>query len=576
MAADIAGFSRLVGIDEEATLAAQRGHRKELIEPLLAEHQGRIANTAGDSFLFEFSSAVEAVRCSIAVQEGMASRNSRVPKDRRIEFRVGINVGDVVADGDDLLGDGVNIAARLEALADAGGVCISQTVLEHVRDRIDVSFDDLGEVEVKNIARPVRIWRWSQKGQVDAPAMEAIGDGEALALPDKPSVAVLPFDNMSGDAEQEYFSDGMAEDLITDLSKISNLYVAARNSSFSFKGQMRDIKEVAEKLGVSFILKGSVRKMNQRLRINAQLIEAADGGHIWAERYDGAMDDIFEFQDRITGEIVAALKLKLTPLDMEKAGRKRTENVEAYDLYLKGRLHYFRNTPDDNIEAGNCLKQAISLDQNFAEAFSYLSCCFIQAWLFQWPGFEEGIDRSLELAQKGLELDPDSPIALHRLGWNQLFYQQYDEAIVNFERALSLDPDNGEVHAYYAETLNSDGDPDSALEHLDIAFRRDPFCPPSWLFMKGHSYFILGQNDLALDLMRQTIERAPDFQIAHLFLACIYVEAEQLDNANAEIGEILRTAPQYVLADAIRVYPYRHKENQDRLINGLRAAGIPE
>ncbi len=274
VAADIAGFSRLVGIDEEATLAAQRGHRSELIEPLLAEHHGRIANTAGDSFLFEFPSAVEAVRCSVAVQDGMARRNHDIPTDRRIEYRIGINVGDVVAEGDDLLGDGVNIAARLEALADAGGVCISQTVLEHVRDRIDVPFDDLGEVEVKNIARPVRVWRWSQAGQVDAPAVEAVGESEPLALPEKPSIAVLPFENMSGDPEQEYFSDGLSEDIITGLSRLRWLFVIARNSSFTYKGRAVNIKQIGRELGVRYVLEGSVRKAGQRVRVTAQLIEA--------------------------------------------------------------------------------------------------------------------------------------------------------------------------------------------------------------------------------------------------------------------------------------------------------------
>lgn len=572
MAADIAGFSRLVGIDEEGTLAAQRRHRTELIEPLLAKHHGRIANTAGDSFLLEFPSTVEAVRCSMAVQEGMAGRNNAVPPDRRIEYRIGINVGDVVADGDDLLGDGVNIAARLENICAPGGIILSDDAYRQVRDRLEVDWVDGGEYAMKNVARPVRIWRWGAIAEVSD-----ITSGEpSPALPDRPSIAVLPFDNMSGDTEQEYFSDGMAEDLITDLSKISNLYVAARNSSFSYKGQMRDVREVAEELGVSFILEGSVRKMGQRLRINAQLISAADGGHLWAERYDGAMDEIFEFQDRIRGEIIAALKLRLSAFDSERSRRRRTNSVEAYDLFLKGRASYFQYTPESHVAAMEFLEQAIRIDPQFAEAHGNLSYSILTSRLFMW--FERGdeLERSIALAETGASLDPKSAIVWTRLAWAHGWAGNFDKAVEFYEEALALEPDNAEVHAYYGETLNFTEQAEKSVELLHRALEIEKLSPPSWDFMLGHAHYELGQNDQAVPRILRCIDRAPMFPAARLYLACTYVELGRLDEAAEQIQTLRDFEPRYTM-DAVRErYKYSDQTNGSRFLENLCKAGLPE
>ena len=575
VAADIAGFSRHIGIDEEGTLAAQRGHRAELIEPLLAEHLGRIANTAGDSFLFEFPSVVEAMRFAMAVQDGMAARNGDVPAERRIEYRIGINVGDVVADGDDLLGDGVNVAARLENLAEPGGICISRAARDQVRDRMNIALKDMGEVEVKNIARPVRVFRVLGQGE-HAATPTAEPTAQNLPLPDKPSIAVLPFDNMSGVPEQEYFADGMAEDLITDLSKISNLYVAARNSSFSFKGQMRDVREVAENLGVSFVLEGSVRKMGQRLRINAQLVKAADGGHIWAERYDGDMDEIFEFQDRIRGEIIAALELQLSASDNERSQRRRTNSVEAYDLFLKGRSSYFQYTPESHVAAREFLEQAIQIDPQFADAHSYLSYCVLTSRLFMWSERGDELERSIALAEKGAALDPKSAIVWTRLAWAHGWAGNFDKAVKFYEEALALEPDNAEVYAYYAETLNFTEQAEKAVELLHRALEIETLSPPSWDFMLGHSLYELGQSEEAVPRILRCIDRAPMFAAAHLYLACTYVELGRLDEAEEQIRVLRDIEPRYT-ADKVRErYKYSDETNCSRFLENLRKAGLPE
>jgi adenylate cyclase len=393
---------------------------------------------------------------------------------------------------------------------------------------------------------------------------------------DKPSIAVLPFDNLSGDAEQEYFSDGMAEDLITDLSKISGLSVAARNSSFSFKGQMPDVREVAEKLGVKFVLEGSVRKMGERLRINAQLIAAADGNHLWAERYDGDMAEIFDFQDRIRGEIVAALEVTLTPDDEARTKQYRTESVEAYDAYLKGRTAYFQYTPNDNIKAREFFEQSIGIDPGFGQAYAYFGNCYVNAWLFMWPGFDEGLDRAVELTEKGVELDPGSATAHYRLGFAEIFRRNHDRAIECFGRALEMAPDDAEVHAYYGETLNYCGDYEKAREHLEHAQALDPLFPPSWTFMFGHSAYGLGEYDKAVQFVRRALDRVPEFQVAYFFLICSLAELDRMDEARLAVDELLALLPAYTVSDAERIYPFRYDEVRKKFIDNLRKAGLPE
>jgi len=569
LAADMVGYSRLMGADEEGTITRQRAHHEALIDPQIASHGGRIVKTMGDGLLVEFPSVVDALKCAVALQAGLAEREGEAPDERRIQYRIGINLGDIVIDGDDILGDGVNVAARLEGLAEPGGICISGVVHQSVEGKLDLSFADMGAQQVKNIAKPVRAYQVLLSGAPDPSTDEQ-------RLSDKPSIAVLPFDNMSGDPEQEYFSDGMAEDLITDLSKISSLSVAARNSSFSFKGQMPDIKDVVEKLGVTFILEGSVRKMGNRLRINAQLIDGADGRHIWADRYDGNMAEIFEFQDAIREQIVSALQVSLTPADKALAERKPTDSAEAYDLFLKGRanLHHFTN--EHVLEAKKYFEAAIGIDPNFADAYGYLSYCHFAGWILMFPGFDDTLERANELAEKGVALDGTSAIAVARLGWIQGWMRRFDQAVANYEKAIALAPNSAEVYADFGQVLNYWGNPERALEMSEKVFRLDTFAPPLWEFYAGHSHYLLRQYDQALTRINRMLERVPKFITAHAYLACVYVELDRLDDANESIKTVLDISPQYTVKELDRIHPYRIDEIRNRFLDNLRKAGLPE
>jgi TolB-like protein/class 3 adenylate cyclase len=365
LAADVAGYSRLMGVDEEGTHARLKAHRRELVDPKIAEHHGRIVKTTGDGMLVEFASVVDAVRCAVDVQRGMAERNADVPQEQGIEFRVGINVGDIIIDGDDIYGDGVNVAARLEGLAEPNGICVSRVVRDQVRDKFDLAFEDMGEQQVKNIARAVRVFRITAPSIVQ-PTPSA---KPALALPDKPSIAVLPFTNLSGDPEQDYFADGIVEDIITALSRVHWLFVIARNSSFTFKGKAVDVKLVGRELGVRYVLEGSVRKSANRVRIAGQLVDATTGAHVWADHFDGALDDIFDLQDRVTASVVGIIEPKLRHAEIERARRKPTESLDAYDLYLRALAH-FDVSYEGNLEALRLLRRAIEIDPQYASARS--------------------------------------------------------------------------------------------------------------------------------------------------------------------------------------------------------------
>jgi len=415
--------------------------------------------------------------------------------------------------------------------------------------------------------------------QATAPVERAEESAPTLGdtpLSDKPSIAVLPFDNLSDDPQQEYFSDGMAEDLITDISKISGLFVIARNSSFAFKGQSVDVETIAEQLGVKHILEGSVRKMGDKVRINAQLIDAASGGHIWAERYDDDMENIFECQDDIRKQIVYALRVSLTPTDKALTERKPTDNAEAYDLYLKGRANYHRNTHEDLPEAIKCLEEAIEIDPNFADAYGYLSFCHFRGWHEMLPGFDNNLDRANELAERGVVLDGTSAIALTRLGWIQAFLRRYDQAIANLEKAIALAPNNAEVYATFGIALNYWGDPEKGLEMLEKAFSLDTFVPPIREYQVGHSHLLLRQYDEAITRLNRMVERAPKFIFAYVFLACAYIGLDRLDDARDAIKTVLEISPQYTVKDAAKVLPYRIDEVRNRIVDGLRKAGLPE
>jgi len=432
LAADVAAYSRLMGVDEEGTHERLKAHLQGLVDRKIAEHRGRIVKNTGDGFLAEFPSVVDAVRCAVEVQREMAERNASTPAAERIEFRVGINLGDVIAEGDDIFGDGVNIAARLEALAEPGGICVSRVVRDQVRDKLDLAFEDMGEQRVKNIARPVHVYRvlMDQPGSVKAP----------LPLPDKPSLAVLPFQNMTGDAEQDYFVDGIVEEITTAISRLPWLFVIARNSSFTYKGKAIDVKQVARELGVRYVLEGSVRKAANRVRITGQLIDTASSAHIWADRFDGALDDIFELQDQVASSVVGAIEPKLRQSEMERATRKPTESLDAYDLYLRALAQFYKYTEEGMREAVALLERALTIDPTYAPAAAAIG--WFRGWqrLQGWgPLSEADVAEAVRLARQALEAGKNDPDTLS-MAANAVTYLAGDRttAASAVDRALVL------------------------------------------------------------------------------------------------------------------------------------------
>ena len=573
LAADVVGYSRMMREDETGTLAQLKTLRKEVFDPRIAEHNGRIVKTTGDGVLVEFASAVDATECAVKIQRGLARRNEDVPEGHRIELRIGINLGDIIVDGDDIYGDGVNVAARLEGLCDTGEVYVSAVVRDQVEGKIEAAFEDLGEHTVKNIDKPIGVYRLN----VGTPNT-ALGALPVTApdTADRPSLAVLPFTNISEDPEQEYFADGMTEDLITDLSRISGIFVVARNSSFAYKGKSADLRQVGRELGVRHVLEGSVRKARERVRINAQLIDTATGGHLWAERYDGDFDDIFALQDEITGKIVSALKVTLTSSDMARVERKPTESTEAYDHLLKGRSEYYRYSPESNAKAIEHLSAAIELDPAFADAHSYLSYCYFTRFAFMLPGADPDLIPAVELAEKAVSLDPGSAVAHARLAWVQGFLRRFDESLPNFEKSIVLDPNNAETYAAYAEILNHWGDPERAIELNARAVAIDTIAPPNWEYHFGHGLWLLRRYDEALVKLRHAVELAPGFLPAHVRLACVYAELDRSEEAEQVTATILKLQPRFSIAFWDQFSPYRTDEQRERFRTALRKAGLPE
>ncbi len=463
LAADVAGYSRLMGVDEEGTLASLKGHRSELIDPKIAEHRGRIVKTTGDGALIEFASAVDAVRCAMEIQRVMAERNVSIPEERRIEFRIGINVGDIIIDEGDIYGDGVNIAARVETLASPGAICISDNAYQQIKGKLAIEVSDLGEQQLKNIAQPVRVFGVHLDGTPARPA---------LALPDKPSIAVLPFNNMSDDPEQEYFADGIVEDIITALSRVKSFFVIARNSSFTYKGKTVDIKQVSRELGVRYVLEGSVRKGADRVRITAQLIDSASGSHLWAERYDRQLTDVFAIQDEITWNIVNAIQPELARAEIERAHRKPPENLGAWDLVLRARALVFKLTPEDNAKAKALLQQAIIIDPEYGAAYTMLCTCFAFEGFFGWSerprnSFQEG-ERYVETA---VRLDPDDAEPLQALASILMMTSRAQNAIEVARRAIELNPNSSAGYARLAGALAFAGHPEEAIVAAERALR---------------------------------------------------------------------------------------------------------
>jgi TolB-like protein/class 3 adenylate cyclase/tetratricopeptide (TPR) repeat protein len=576
LAADVAGYSRLMGADEEGTLERLKALRRELLDPKIAEHHGRIVKTTGDGLLVEFASVVDAVRCAVEVQQAMLEHNTGVAADDRIELRIGINLGDVIVEGDDLYGDGVNIAARIEALADAGGVFVSNTVHDQVRDRLPFVFEDLGEQQVKNITRPVRVYRVRDAGgAAKSPPVPV------LPLPDKPSIAVLPFANMSGDPEQEYFVDGMVEEIITALSRIRWLFVIARNSSFTYKGQAVDVKQVSRELGVRYVLEGSVRKAGGRVRITAQLIDALSGAHLWADRFDGALDDIFDLQDRVASSVVGAIEPKLRQSEIERATRKPTASLDAYDLYLRALAQSYRFTEEGLEKAVHSLRQALALDPSYAPPAAMIGWCRtiqrVQGW-----GALSGVDiaESVRLARQALEAARDDPETMWRAA-HPLFILAGEAALAAtvVDRALALNPNAAGAWMVRGWVRALRDEPEAAIEACERALRLSPFDPLGYLNTCGFAiaHLVARRFEQAIEWADRTLRDQPRVATAIRINVVANAHLGRLDEARAALCRMLSIDPNFTIA-AMRtlIAPLSSPQFLELYETGLRLAGLPE
>jgi len=580
LAADVAGYSRLIGADEEGTLAQLKAFRKTLVDPTIAKHRGRIVKTTGDGMLVEFASAVDAARCAVEVQRGIADENTEIPQAKRIEFRIGIHLGDIIIDDNDIFGDGVNIAARLESIAVPGGISISRAVHDQVRDRINVCFDDKGEIALKNIARPVQVFAIS--GAKESKTTVSPESKPALALPDKPSIAVLPFTNMSGDPEQDYFADGMVDDVITALSHFKALFVIARNSSFTYKGRAVDVKQVGRELGVRYVLEGSVRKSANRVRITGQLVDAATGAHLWADRFDGGLGDIFDLQDQVTESVVGAIAPAVEKAEIERAKRKPTESLDAYALYLRGlaRLYQFAGR-QANDEALRLFNSAIELDPDFASAYGRAALCYVTAKFNGWISVTPSeIAEVTRLAQRAVELGKDDAFALATGGYALAFVvQDLGVGTALIDRALVLNSNFAEAWNFGGWVKNFLGEPETAIERFARAMRLSPLDP--WAMgMRGgtaFAHFFLGSYDQAASWAAITLRDNPDFQPGLRIAAASNAMAgrpEQAHKAMARLRQLNPALRVSTLKDVVG--PYRRAEDLARYEEGLRRAGLPE
>jgi adenylate cyclase len=645
LSADVKGYSRLMGEDEEATLRTLTSHRT-LIDSLIAQHRGRIVGTAGDSVLAEFASVVDAVQCAVVIQHTLKVENARLPAERRMEFRVGINLGDVMVEGGQIYGDGVNIAARLEALAEAGGICISGVVHDQVKHKLALHYEDLGEQVVKNITEPVRVWRavmdeaavalaeqvalrqtqhereqatvtlspknrkvgtahrsWavgimasllfivgtivalryfsSPKLSTQDSALRTAAAPVALPLPDKPSIVVLPFDNMSKDPEQDYFSNGITEVLTSDLSRISSLFVIARNTAFTYKGKAANVQDIGKELGVRYVLEGSVQKAGEQVRIVAQLVDTTTDAHVWAERYDRPFTDIFALQDEIVQQIVMTLKLQLTLQEQGYIVRKSTDNLEAYDSLLRGAEYFYRFTKEANAQARQQFEKALALDPQYAQAYARLGGTYWLEWAWRWSADPQTLERALALGQQAVALDDSLPTAHSLLSWVYGQKQQSDQAIAEGERAIALDPNDADSYAGQAQTLLLAGRPQDALQVLAQAMRLNPHYPPWYFFELGWAYRLTGRFTEAVATLKELISRNPNFLTAHVFLANSYLwqwlsqqspDAQTLEPAVTAVQRAVALNDSYQWNHIILGYIYLYQQQYDQALAEIERA----
>ncbi len=618
LCADVFGYSRLMGEDEEATLRTLSSYRK-LIDLLIEQHRGRFVNSAGDSVLAEFASVVNAVQCAVQTQTTLNSENANLPPERRMEFRIGVNLGDVMVDGEQIYGDGVNVAARLESLADPGGVCISGKVHDEIRSKLALGYEDLGAQAVKNIAEPVRVFRvlpesgastirntqrvarkYVRRGIFSIAGLAIIAatvvlvqhlslrppapsasipspQAPALALPDKPSIAVLPFTNMSGDREQEYFSDGITDDLTTALSRLPGLFVIDRNSAFTYKRKAVKAQEISRELGVKYILEGSVRKAANQVRITAQLADATTGADLWAERYDRPMGDIFALQDEIVRRIATTMNLQLGIWEKQRILVTRTtDNLEAYDYFLRGLEtgYLATETKEQNLVASQMYEKAIKLDSRYGAAYASLGFLYFWAWYWQWNPDPGTLDRALQLEQQAVALDDSLPTSHMALGAFYLWKRQFDHATAEGERAIALDPNRAAAYLWMGVILNYTGKPAEAIGLAEKAMRLDPWNRDLYIVDVGAAYTMMGRYADAIPPLKRHLDRAPNNLGAHVYLAMDYIELGREEEARAEAAEVLRINPNFSLELFKQRVPAKDQTWLKRRLADLRRAGL--
>jgi TolB-like protein len=570
LAADVAGYTRLMAEDEARTLAALRALRREQFEPLVDEHRGEVLKRMGDGWLVVFSSVVDAAACAMAVQQVLAD-------DDTIKLRLGVHMGDIVHEDEDIYGDGVNIAARLQESATPGGVLISGTAYDSIVGRLDHQFTDAGEQYFKNVDRPIRVWRWSPDA-VSAPSPDS--SSPLVADPGRPAIAVMPFENRSGDSEQEYFADGITEDVIAALSKFRWLMVVARNSTFSFKGQNADIQAIGQALGVRYVLEGSVRRAGERVRITGRLVDAIDGTHIWADKFDGVLDDIFDLQDKVSLEVVCAIEPSLRQAETDRVRRKPTDDLEAYEMHLRGQSHFYMLTDEDNREAIRLLSKAIDLDPGYASAAGLLAWCHVQRGVQNWEPLEHGRQQAIELASQTLENDRADALALAFAGHAvTMLLGDMARARPAFEKSLAENPNSALAHSLYAAFLLNVDEPDRALDHADQALRLSPRDTFLYTFQltRSMALFQIGHYSDAVESARASIAHRGSFLLSRCTLVAALALSDERPAAHREAQQLLSMAPTLSVSSLKASAPFFFRTSvADKFHHAWIEAGIPE
>jgi TolB-like protein/Flp pilus assembly protein TadD len=569
LAADVVGYSRLMEADEAETLSVLKSHRKNLIDPEIAKHSGRTVKLMGDGALVEFASVIDAVECAAAIQQSMNERNTEVPEDRRIELRIGINIGDIIVEGEDIYGDGVNVAARLEGLADPGSicVCVSRNVFNQIKNKVDLGFEDLGDQQLKNISEPVHAYRvlLAQPSSIDAP----------LSLPDKPSIAVLPFDNMSGDPEQEYLSDGITEDIITALSKLRWFLVIARNSTFVYKGRSVDVTQVGRELGVRYVLEGSVRKAGNRVRITAQLVDAMSGAHHWAQHFDRELTDIFELQDDITRNVASAIEPKLVAAEGARFQSRSPQDLSAWNLVTRAMTHYGRMTTSESEIAIRMLRSAVQKYPDYGPAHSLLAFALLVSGHVGWTPESNDYSYAAELAQRAAQLDNEDPWAHLALGYLAFTRRQTDETIKEYKKALELNPNFATANGYLGWALAFDGQSDDAIRYFELALRMSPHDPLKAFFYSGTgvAHYYAYRFDEAVEWARNAVRERPGFTASRRILCASLAQAGRTNEVNEEMAALRTMQPNLSIAWIEQHVPYTERA-MPLFVEGMRKAGL--